>query len=79
MHGSGDRVTGERQPADHFADAAHSVVARLVDEGRHFLHVPGDQQRSFARLGQPPDDTAVVGVQIDAVAVGPQECADLVE
>ena len=57
MHRAGGLdVAGQR----HAADGAERLLLRLVQEGRHFLDVPRDQQEALARLGQTAQLAAVV-------------------
>ena len=53
-------VAGQRHAAEDVADGAERLLLRLVQEGRHFLDVPRDQQEALARLGQTAQLAAVV-------------------
>ena len=60
VHRTGARIAGKRQLADHLADTAQRVQAGLVDEGRHLVGVPSDQEEAFPALREVADQTAVV-------------------
>ena len=69
MHRPRDRVTRQRELADHFADAAKAMVAGLIDERRDLLRVAGDQQRtilSFPDRWKPDVSSFLLGAASEA-------------
>ncbi|KMN22849.1 hypothetical protein TU85_12150 [Pseudomonas helleri] len=72
-------IARQRHAAKNSADRLQGFLFRLVQERRHFLHVPGHQQKALAALGQATQFAAVVGCLAHGVAKEVQHLDNLIE